>query len=256
MANKRFTWSADEFNMITDLDAKPKGDIGGHEFHGNRWTGGLGGGGRSASAQTAMRKDLKKFHPKLAKTLGHSLHIENAKDFDENGIITHLRDLEKIPDSALVSMKDAGVEIYMGTGSVPGLDTMQKLDGVTPRGWPAGSTWNEVAGCFDTSGNGKVILGTGDHGSVSAAIHEMGHGYDQALGRVSHTDEFRAFHDEHYDKLDPYMQQGGRRGDAGCEEFFAESSAEIIMGHDYYGHSQLIYSQEYITYMKGVWNLP
>ncbi|RJO78415.1 hypothetical protein D5S18_05855 [Nocardia panacis] len=135
----------------------------------------------------------------------------------------HLRDLELLPDSFhnkllgyFASHPEGGIDIIDGTVT----DILTDLRGVTPRGWPPGSTWDDVPGLHDPSTH-RVIIGVGPHGNVSLAVHETGHAFDDAIGNASESVEFRQL----YDKMDITKPYYAQPGNAGRQETFAESLA-------------------------------
>jgi hypothetical protein len=120
-------------------------------------------------------------------------------------------------------------------------DYKTSLKGVTPRGWPAGSTWDSVPGVFmgdsnevivctkghGTPGGAKVPPSGEGHGAFDLAAHESMHGYDLGgKGTPKHSE--KAFVDARQKdlaKLGTYFTQAG---EAGLEETFAESAARYF----------------------------
>jgi hypothetical protein len=158
--------------------------------------------------------------PRLSAIYGDRLRISG------NGpaVQQHLRDLELLPDSFhnkllghFAGHPKGGIDIVDG----PVTDVMTELRGVTPRGWPDGTTWDNVPGLHDPSTNRVILGGQGAHGSGSLAVHETGHALDHAMGDASDSVEFRQL----YDKMgttNPYLAQPGV---AGRQETFAEGLA-------------------------------
>lgn len=142
----------------------------------------------------------------------------------------HLADMAKFSPGAHRVLRDYfadrdGAGAYFGDAAVPELDDMGHLRGVRPRGWPEGSTWDDVGGAHS---GGTRVLAVGDtnkSGSVAGtALHEGSHALDEALGGASSSPEFRALVDT-YERLDPLMspyftQRGNATGYT--SETFAE----------------------------------
>jgi hypothetical protein len=136
----------------------------------------------------------------------------------------HLRDLECLPDSfhnKLVEYfsghPEGGIDLVDG----PVTDVITRLRGVTPEGWPRGRTWKDVPGLHDVETRRVVLGGTGRSGSVLLAAHEAGHAFNEAVGRLSDSAEFRYLYDR-IDTKSPYLAQPGL---AGRGEAFAEGVA-------------------------------
>lgn len=166
-------------------------------------------------------------HPSLA-PLGKKLSI---RDVDHPAVQKHLEHLSRVPPKLAAKMADYLSGVYVGADSLTGLDDMGHLKGVQPRGWSEGSTWDSVAGAYE-SVKRKVIAGVGREGCASLANHEYAHGVDDALGRASHRADFRELHREVYDQLEPYFKQGGPGAEAGCQEMFAECFGMMTVAPD------------------------
>lgn len=148
-------------------------------------------------------------------------------------------ELEKLPPQLLDRAHRAGVRVVACRESVT--DHLAALRGVTPRGWPPGSTWDRVPGVYDPASM-SVVMATTDgpngertlpdpgygHGSFNALFHEFGHALDatNALELDSRSPEFRRAYEADRAALQAanqsYLLQPG---DAGPEEAFAELSA-------------------------------
>jgi hypothetical protein len=157
-----------------------------------------------------------------------------ADDFDRAAVAM---ELAKLPLHMLERLEDQGTQIVVVRNSVTEYRT--DLQGVTPRGWPPGSSWDDVPGLYSPSTN-EVMVATrghgtsagahvplmGDgHGSFSLALHEVGHGLDRG-GRVSGSEAFAEARAKDFNNLSAYEQQVGS---AGAEETYAE-----VLGR-YYG---------------------
>jgi hypothetical protein len=144
--------------------------------------------------------------------------------------------LAKMPKALLDALKANGTKVKVCRGSVT--DYLTELRGVTPRGWPAGSTWDSVPG-LQQPANKEVVISTighdahnahvpvtGEgHGSVNLVIHETAHGVDYAqTPHVSTGAPFTTARTPDVAALPAYETQAGN---AGQEESFAESCARF-----------------------------
>jgi hypothetical protein len=97
------------------------------------------------------------------------------------------------------------------------------LKGRRPRGWPPGTTFEDVAGLeSDRTAYLRMIDGRIDNqGSVNAPAHELFHAIDEARSGSADPDFVKAY-DADLPTLDEYFRQAGG---AGREEAYAESGA-------------------------------
>lgn len=144
------------------------------------------------------------------------------------------QELAKMPREDLDRMKANGTRVAVCRGSVT--DCKEELAGFKPRGWPEGTDWSKVPGCYDDESNrvivatrghgtdrGAHVPGTGDgHGSANLAIHEAYHGLDYRNGKPSSSSDFASVRAAAPGELSDYMSQSGQAGE---EESFAESAA-------------------------------
>jgi hypothetical protein len=174
--------------------------------------------------QLKARKEVAK---KATSTAGHG----TGADVD-----LVVEQLAKMPKALLDALDKNGTKVKVCQGSVT--DYLTELKGVTPRGWPAGATWDSVPGLQQPDKKEVVIAtigqGNGDphvpktgegHGSVNLVIHETAHGVDYASNpHVSAGAPFNAARNPDKGALDAYESQPGN---AGQEETFAESCARF-----------------------------
>lgn len=128
------------------------------------------------------------------------------------------------------------------------------LTGQAPRGWPPGVTWDDIPGTFEPSKR-YLLLGGGEHGSISLGLHETGHAINFLLG-INNGAELIEHHVRLYDKFtDPYFRQGGPGGFAGRDEMFAESVAfRLLMGRKLSIHR---YDKKYLDWLERIlWHPP
>jgi len=152
----------------------------------------------------------------------------------------HLMHLNKIPPEAAEKLRAFGSKVYLSDKNVPKIDSNEHLSGVQPRGHPKGSTWDKVPGCanwFKKEAYCGGLGGGSGHGSASLVGHEVGHllhhsALSYAMGSDDSITTFRTalsdLHTQGYDKLGSYLKQGGKGGDAGMQEMFAEGFAHVV----------------------------
>ncbi len=145
--------------------------------------------------------------------------------------------LVQYPSTALQRLVDQGTKVVVCEGSVT--DHLTSLKGVAPRGWPPGSTWDNVPGLYNPAGNEVVIATVGQgtdagahvpasgegHGSYDLVLHEVGHGLDK--NTLSGSADFTKARTADLGTLSAYESQAGS---AGPEETFAESAARHYGG--------------------------
>lgn len=150
--------------------------------------------------------------------------------------------LKSLPKGVVDKLNAHGVKaVVAGTLG----DTLPQILHLHPRGWPAGATWENVDGVYDSSKKlavaasaytnlaGKMVL-SGRPGGVMR--HELGHAVDDALGRASRSADFMKAYRADVAKI-PTVDHGKYKyylqpGSAGPSEAFAE-----IFGHHFGGGS-------------------
>jgi hypothetical protein len=149
--------------------------------------------------------------------------------------------IEALPVPVRDKLREAGIKIAVGRRVT---EIMPEFKGVTPRGWPKGTTWDNAEGLYH-GGVKKAIVTEKYIGRVSGLEistgraegvlrHEVGHAYDAALESFSSTNEFKTAHNADRSMMDEaiseklayFLQLGG----AGRQEAFAEVFGEINGG--------------------------
>lgn len=143
------------------------------------------------------------------------------------------RQFDTLPENVRRLLAETGNKIVVG-GKIS--DTDPDLRGVTPRGWPPGTTWDDDDGLFNPSRK-EITVAETHHNRDTGAFdrnnrvegsikHESGHAVDLALGSMSHSDDFKQAYDADVARMSQadkerfsYLLQGGH---AGHEETFAE----------------------------------
>lgn len=135
----------------------------------------------------------------------------------------------KIPKNVRDQIERDGVTV-VPTDKVT--DVMPELKGKKPRGWPPGSSWEDVDGAYDIDGKRAIVAERQNAGNKpqnrnvgGLTRHEVGHAAD-ATGKYSDTKAFK----DAYGKDVPGIPKGAaatldyflQSGDAGHEETWAE----------------------------------
>jgi hypothetical protein len=201
------------------------------------------GSGLAAEAGTASaRRRPTAMRPAraLASALAQSLiQVAGSADATDGTLVA--TELDGLPESMLQALSAQGTKVVVCRGSVT--DYMTTLRGVTPRGWPAGRTWDGVPGLSSTSSNEVVIATVGHgtaagahvprtgegHGAFNLVLHESTHAVDlnQGGGNPARSSgpNFTAARAADLATLSAYESQAGN---AGVEETYAESSARYF----------------------------
>ena len=129
-------------------------------------------------AAVARRPGLARFGDSL------TIDADDLSILDDPKIGKWLDDLDAIPDEIVEAVRADGVEVYVSTKPITKLPGLGHLEGVTPRGWPPGSTWDEAGGLFDSGAKRVYATTNGRGGSVSTVLHEYGHALDDVLRRT------------------------------------------------------------------------
>lgn len=141
-----------------------------------------------------------------------------------------------LPQNVRDALAKDGVKV-IATDKVT--DVMPELAGQKPRGWPPGSSWDDVDGAYDTTGK-RIIVAQRQNSSkpytndvAGLTRHETGHAVDrlhnfsaQANFKTAYTREAGNVPAPDQQALDYFLQSG----DPGREETFAETFAIINGG--------------------------
>lgn len=148
---------------------------------------------------------------------------------------------ETVPASVLQQLEQAGVKVVVTQGSIT--EHLTHLKGVQPRGWPPGSTWDSVAGAYDSATKevvvatreaadaGRRLPGITESASADVLLHEVGHAVNTtgkgstATTLVSDSQHFQDAYNADKAALGEYYQQAGA---AGRDEAFAEGFARYL----------------------------
>ena len=185
----------------------------------------------------------------VAQEIGKNLRAGGTATADDAKAVAD--GMKKFPKKVLEDLNKAGIQTECCRGPVT--EVMPELAGVLPRGWPPGSTWDNVPGVYSGSVK-KVVVGTMDkggkrhvpgpgegpipHGTPNLIGHEGGHAFDAADGPLkSKNAKFLKARDEDiatgtpggmYGHRDDYfltVAEGGANDAGAISETFAESFA-------------------------------
>lgn len=153
------------------------------------------------------------------------------------GVRDSLNDYYKIPQNvrdAIDEYRTRKPSLVLSEGKLTDIEDFAYLKGKQPRGWGEGSEWDEVGGVYSPQNMTAAVAKGGRSGSVNTVAHELGHLIDAAIrSDLTEVDRFAfhevmdSFHRQFFDRLIPYLQQGGPGAEAGMSEFFAETTAEV-----------------------------
>ena len=170
---------------------------------------------------------------------GPAVVMAGSADANDARLVAY--EFTKFPLAMQQQLGTGGGKIVVCRGNITEYRT--DLKGVQPRGWPAGSTWDQVPGVFNGDRNELVIATTGHgtpagahvpatgegHGSSNLVLHEGAHGIDHNSPAAvnSGSPNYNAAYNADKPGLSAYEQQAGT---AGREESFAESAARYYGG--------------------------
>lgn len=109
------------------------------------------------------------------------IFILPLEPFDEKEAANIISRIDNLPASLLTKIAETDIAVKLFVGKLTDNPTAQHLEGVTPRGYTGGTTWDDVPGM----GGAKTVLvkigfsekGKG-HGSVNLELHELAHSVD------------------------------------------------------------------------------
>jgi hypothetical protein len=148
-----------------------------------------------------------------------------------------VREAAMLPESVFDRFESKRIRIVACRESITDFET--SLRGVTPRGWPAGMTWDTVPGTY-LEDRRRVVIATidlggqrvvptsesGRHSSTNLTLHESLHGFDYSGRHAILRDRgFVTARNADFDRLGDYYRQAGSPG---LEETFAESGARFV----------------------------
>ena len=144
-------------------------------------------------------------------------------------------ELAKLPKHVMDTMRGAGTHWEIVNTKI---GEYRNFGTSTPRGWPAGSSLNDLPAIFDPQTKAVVIAThpTVGQGSSDVVLHESGHGYDQSLGLASQSAEFKAAYAADAATFDPSVDADRYFTNTGnptgyLSETFAESFAQFYGGN-------------------------
>lgn len=156
-------------------------------------------------------------------------------------------ELEKIPPKYRQMLMDNNVQIIVTRNSVTEYRT--DLKGVQPRGWRSSATWDTVPGVGPTPERNEIVIATRGHGtpagprvpltgdghnSYNLVLHEAAHALQENQSIGFSWQAFKDARTADFAKLSSYEKQAD---DAGLQETFAESFANVFGGNRNYANT-------------------
>lgn len=175
-------------------------------------------------------------------SIAHAADVSFGSDVSPEFTGTVSKAYAKLPGGVKQQLKRAGITVRAPKRLADIMDTSQ-----TPRGWPAGTTWDSADGVY-RGGDVKQVVVTqtaksrytgnfyNSNRTSGVLYHETGHGLDDSFyGSVSAT---RTYRDAYDADVSDYLASGGSKSDdryayflqegsAGPSEMFAEHFAEL-----------------------------
>jgi hypothetical protein len=135
--------------------------------------------------------------------------------------------LSHVPEKVRQKLKEYGAQVRVGKTM---LELYPRLQGVQPRGWGKGSDWGMVSGCYSPGDKEVAVTETttiGPSGRGLATLwHECGHAFDDAMGRISSTNQYKKAYAADVNELQTYekpmLAYYLQKGEAGRSESVAE----------------------------------
>jgi hypothetical protein len=160
--------------------------------------------------------------------------FNNPRDSLDPRVDHELEMMAKIPPVMMQRLNNAGVKTFLSTDNLTQQDTNQAMANMHPRGWPPGSTWSQVGGAYSPHRRQVTtsVYGGGGSASNSTMLHELGHAAGHNFGYDTHP-RVVAAHKQVFERLSPYLKQGGPGGPAGVQEFVAEAFSTTLTNPTY-----------------------
>ncbi|RBP89107.1 toxin lethal factor [Cytobacillus firmus] len=158
------------------------------------------------------------------------IFILPLEPFDEGEAAEMISRVDNLPASLLSKIEDEDIRVKLFVGKLTDNPTAQHLEGVIPRGYTGGTTWDDVPGI----GGAKTVLvkiGYSDkgkgHGSVNLELHELAHSVDRYVyNGIRFNQKFLSVWKAEKAKLFP----GQNYFLSFPEEYFAEAFAMYFAG--------------------------
>ncbi|MCD9032768.1 hypothetical protein LDO32_13635 [Luteimonas sp. Y-2-2-4F] len=188
----------------------------------------------------AERIARQQFDAAVQATHGPMPALQLSGTADPTDVALVVAELAKMPEAHRQQLADNGVTVVVCRNSVT--EHLTELQGVQPRGWPPGSTWDDVPGLYapdtqsvviatrghDTPEGARVPETGNGHGSTNLVLHETAHALHAIVG------DPQAFLDARQADLAALSDYETQPGEAGIQETFAESYANVFGGNPDY----------------------
>ncbi len=141
-----------------------------------------------------------------------------------------LQELSLVPPAVLDQLARYGVKIVVCHDTIT--EHLTELAGVRPRGWPPGSTWDDVPG-LHLPGRYEVVVAA-EIKRDRTVLHELGHAFDYVTAlKLRQSDAYTTARDADHARLGGYFAGHSPAAD---EETFAESFAQFLRGEATWPH--------------------
>lgn len=144
-----------------------------------------------------------------------------------SSVKAHIEDLNRFSSDIMEFFREKEINWRISDKTVTWWQEMIQFRGVTPRGWPAGYTWDDVSACYNSSTK-TIYAGSGLGSSASIIGHETGHAIFHEILLEVQKQDYMKLQAKYFDFLLKYFQQEGRGGRVGTNELFAEMTANMI----------------------------
>lgn len=179
-------------------------------------------------SQSLLHKSLVLNSPDL---LGEIVLLP-TEPFDELEAAAIISRIDQLPYSLLRKIAAENIKLKLFVGKLTDNPTAHHLEGVIPRGYKNGTTWDAVPGI----GGSKTVLvkigfsekGNG-HGAINLELHELAHSIDRFVyDGIRNNPQFQTIWKNERAKLFPQDDYFLTYP----EEFFAEAFAMFYIGGD------------------------
>ncbi|MBP2241255.1 hypothetical protein J2Z40_001817 [Cytobacillus eiseniae] len=161
-----------------------------------------------------------------------SIIILPTEPFDEYAASQIISRLDNLPFSLLSKVGEENIKLKLFIGQLTDNPTAAHLQGIIPRGYTNGTTWDDVPG-IGGSRTVLVKIGSSDkgsgHSSINLELHELAHSIDRYVYKgIRNNHKFQAIWKKEKAKLFPSQDYFL----SFPEEYFAEAFALYFLGGD------------------------
>lgn len=162
----------------------------------------------------------------------HQLFLFPQSSFDEKESLQIIKTINQLPPSLLARLVENDVKIKLFNGKLTDNANVAHLKGIKPRGYQAGSTWDDVPG-MGGSHTVYVKIGASNkgngHSSVNLELHELAHSIDHVVyGDLYNNPKFLKIWNQEVSILFPNVSYFNNYS----EEYFAEAFAMYYVNQE------------------------